>query len=105
MEDLLGKIRLADFMNLAMPTLTCTFRSRSCCPTRARAGKSGLQKSLTVEFEPEQAICALPRLLPAAEDMNDEIRDMFHRLRVLLALGDIPALPTPQTPCHARAAS
>jgi len=80
------------------------------------------QQSLTVEFEPEQALSTLPRLLPAAEDraraiaaceyvlgkaedMNIETRDMFDRIRVVLEAVGATSLPKPKAARGARAAT
>ncbi len=65
------------------------------------------QQSMIVEFEPEQALATLPRLIPdakdraraigqcehvvgALEEMSDETRDMYDRIRETLELAATP---------------
>lgn len=76
------------------------------------------QQSMIVEFEPEQALATLPLLIPdpadraraigqcehvagALEEMNDETRDMYDRIRTTLELAPVPAA-TPRARTRAR---
>jgi hypothetical protein len=78
------------------------------------------QQTLTVEFEPEQALATLPRLLPAdvdrgraietcefvlgdAQDMNEETRMMFDNIRAVLGQDAQSAPAKPQAAPRAKA--